>query len=47
MAGGAHVGVDASVRTVSTPAHLWGLVHLDVLNHQRVHIQTLQDQEEG
>lgn len=41
VAGGAHVGVDASVGTVGTPAHLRGLVHLDMLNHQRVHIQTL------
>lgn len=41
VAGGAHVGVDASVGTVRAPPHLGGLVHLDVLNNQRVHIQTL------
>lgn len=42
MAWGAHVGVDASVSTVCAPTHFWGLVHLDVFNHKRVHIQTLQ-----
>lgn len=42
VAWGAHVRVDASVGTVSASAHLWGLVHLDVFDHQRVHIQTLQ-----
>lgn len=41
MAGGAHVGVDTSVGTVGTSAHFGGLVHLNMLNHQRVHIQTL------
>lgn len=41
VAGGAHVGVDAAVGTVSAPPHLGGLIHLDVLNDQRVHIQTL------
>lgn len=41
VAGGAHVGVDASMSTVGTSAHLGGLVHLNMLNDQRVHIQTL------
>lgn len=41
MAGGAHVGVDAAVGTVGASPHLGGLVDLDVLNDQRVHIQTL------
>lgn len=41
VARGAHVGVNAPVGTVGTPAHLRGLVHLNMLNHQRVHIQTL------
>ncbi len=41
VAGGAHVGVDAAVSTVRAPPHLGGLVDLDVLDDQRVHIQTL------
>lgn len=44
MAGGAHVRVDSPMSTVSTPAHFGRLVHLDVFNHQRVHIQTLKEQ---
>lgn len=41
VAGGAHVGVDAAVGAVGAPPHLGGLVDLDVLDHQRVHVQTL------
>lgn len=37
----AHVRVDAAVGTVRTPAHLGSLVHLDVLDDQGVHVQTL------
>lgn len=40
----AHVGVDAAVGAVRTPPHLWRLVYLDVLNDQRVHVQTLKAQ---
>lgn len=38
VAWGAHVGVDATVGTVCASAHLGGLVHLDVLDHQGVYI---------
>ena len=38
---GAHVGVDATVGPVGTPPHLGSLVHLDVLDDQGVHVQTL------
>lgn len=41
VAGGAHVGVDPPVSSVGAPAHFGSLVHLDVLNHQRIHIETL------
>lgn len=41
MAGRAHVGVDAAVGTVGAPPHFGGLVDLNVLDDQRVHIQTL------
>ena len=41
VAGRAHVGVDAAVGAVGAPAHFGGLVHLDVLDHQGVHIQAL------
>lgn len=42
VAWGAHVRVNSAVGTVGAPSHLWGLVDLDVLDNQRVHIQTLQ-----
>lgn len=38
MTGGTHVGVDAAMGTVGSPAHLGGLVDLDVLDDQGVHI---------
>lgn len=41
VAGGAHVGVDSPMSSVGAPAHFGSLVHLDVLNHQRIHIETL------
>lgn len=41
VAGGAHVGVDPPVGSVGAPAHFGGLVHLDVLDHQRIHVQPL------
>lgn len=41
VAGGAHVGVDAAMGAVGASPHLGGLVHLDVLDDERVHIQTL------
>lgn len=44
MAGRAHVGVDATVGAVRTPPHLGGLVDLDVLDDQRVHVETLKAQ---
>lgn len=44
VAGGAHVGVDAAVGTVGAPPHFGGLVDLNVLDDQRVHIQTLKPQ---
>lgn len=42
MARGAHVGVDPPVSSVGAPAHFGSLVHLDVFNHQRIHIETLE-----
>ena len=45
VARGAHVGVDAAVGTVRAPAHLGGFVDLDVLDHQGVNIQTLQERQ--
>lgn len=44
VAGRAHVGVDATVGAVRTPPHLGGLVDLDVLDDQRVHVETLKAQ---
>lgn len=41
MAGGAHVGVDATVRSVGAPTHFGSLVDLDVLDHQRIHVKAL------
>lgn len=41
MAGRAHVGVDAAVGTVGASPHLGGLVDLDVLDDQRIHVKTL------
>jgi len=41
VARGAHVGVDPPVSSVGAPAHFGSLVHLDVFNHQRIHIETL------
>ncbi len=37
----AHVGVDAAVGAVGASPHLGGLVDLDVLDDQRVHVQAL------
>lgn len=41
VAGGAHVGVDATVRSVGAPTHFGSLVDLDVLDHQRIHVKAL------
>lgn len=41
VARGAHVGVDPPVRSVGAAAHFGSLVHLDVLDHQRIHVKTL------
>lgn len=41
VARGAHVGVDPAVCPVRAPAHLGSLVHLDVLDDQGIHIETL------
>lgn len=38
MAGRAHVGVNAAVGAVGASPHLGGLVDLDVLDDERVHI---------
>ena len=38
VAGRAHGGVDPTVSSVSPASHLGGLVHLDVLNDQRIYI---------
>ena len=42
MAGAGHVGVDAAVGAVGAAAHLGGPVHLDVVHHQVVHVQSLE-----
>ena len=47
MARRAHVRVDATVGAVRAPPHLRGLVDLDVFDDERVHIQTLRDQDTG
>lgn len=41
VARGAHVGVDAPMGPVGAPPHFGGLVDLDVLDDQRIHIQAL------
>lgn len=42
VAGRTHVRVDTAMGAVCASPHLRGLVYLDVLDDQRVHIQTLQ-----
>ena len=38
MAGGAHVGADPTVSSVSPAPRVGGFVHLDVLNDERIYI---------
>ena len=38
VAGGAHVGVDPTMSSLSPAQHPGGFVHLDLLNDQRIYI---------
>ena len=47
VTGTAHERVDSAVGTVRSAAHLGSPVHLDVVDHQTVHLQSLKGEGRG